>query len=264
MKAKSHIVENERKPDPTRIELVPGIRLGPWQYLRFPKSLLGEESPFNHYGRWRQLLSSLVPSGTFESSGLNDLIDLHPAKFDRQLMLIQCLQNVIAAGTRGSVAEFGCFRGHTAIHLAETMQRLGDVSPFYLLDSFEGLPESEVPEDQDWKTGELAADYEEVRERFDRFANVEVVKGFFSETLPKLPEQGWKFAHVDADLFVSIREVNEWLLDRVVPGGMVVYDDYGLETCKGAKKAVDEALADRSDFIRLFLPTAQYLAIRQQ
>ena len=247
----------------TRLELVPGLRVTPLQYLLFPRSLLGAFSPFNLYGRWRQLLADLVPGRLFEENGLNDVTHEHPGKFDRQLILLQCLRNVIEAKTPGAVMEFGCFRGHTALHLAETMRSLGDSSKLYLFDSFEGLPESAAPEDADWRAGDLAADHQEVVLRFRKFGNVEVVKGFFADVLSGFPNVACKFAHVDADLYVSIREVSEWLLERIVPGGMVIYDDYGFASCEGARKAVDEAMQGRSDFFKLDLPSGQFVALKR-
>lgn len=160
------------------------------------------------------------------------------------------------------MAEFGCYRGHTAIQIIQTMRSLDDHSRLYLFDSFQGFPKSEAPEDASWREGELVADFGEVTRRFEKFENVEIIKGFFNDTLPAFPNVVCKFAHVDADLYISIKQVDRWLLDRMAPGGMIVYDDYGFANCVGAQKAVDEDLGERSDFFKIYLPTGQYLAIK--
>lgn len=208
------------------------------------------------------MLGPLVSEQYYLDAGLENLKDTYPGKVDRQIMVIQCLRNVLLGGAKGIVAEFGCWRGHTAIQMIQTMRSLGDHSKLYLFDSFQGFPKSEAPEDASWREGDLAADFAEVTQRFEKFKNVEIVKGFFSDALLAFPNLVCKFAHVDCDLYVSTKDVNRWLLNRMAPGGAIVYDDYGFSNCVGAKKAVDEDLGERLDFFKLYLPTGQYLAIK--
>ena len=37
----------------------------------------------------------------------------------------------------------------------------------------------------------------------------------------------------------------EFFYDKVVPGGVIVFDDYGWQNCLGVKQAIDEFLNDR-------------------
>jgi len=48
---------------------------------------------------------------------------------------------------------------------------------------------------------------------------------------------------IDGDWYESTKCCLENLYDQVVPGGCLIIDDY--ETCFGAKKAVDEFVAQR-------------------
>ena len=214
-------------------------------------------------GRWRTYLSALAPEVRFTANGLDNVFDRYPGKRDRQLFVIQCLRNVIAGKVPGVVAEFGCFRGHTAVQMVETMRELGDDARVLLFDSFQGMPASPHPGDRHWTPGDMTASVAEVQRRFDRFPNVEIVPGFFQDTLGAFADLKVKLAHVDADLYTSIHEVNQWLLDRMQPGGTIVYDDYGFPTCEGAMQAVDEQMAGRDDYIKFYLPTGQYIAIRR-
>lgn len=252
-----------RKLRKLKLEIVPGYPITPVDLILFRQKILGTAAPFNLYGRWRKLLGPLVPENYFEEAGLENMKEIYPGKFDRQIMVIQSLRNVLNGNGEGVVAEFGSFRGHTAIQIAQAMKAAGDRSKFYLFDSFEGFPASDRPEDVFWKKGDLASNVDEVRKRFSSFENVVIVKGFFKDTLPLQKDIQIKFAHVDADLYSSIREVNKWILDRMIPGGTIVYDDYGFDNCIGAKNAVDEAMEGRSDFLKFYLPTGQYLAIKK-
>ncbi len=218
--------------------------------------------PETIHKRWRGITSSVLDAGHFSAVGLDNVWDRFPGKYDRQVIAATCLRNVCEQGLQGSVMEFGCYNGHTAIQLVQTLRSLEDMSPVLLLDSFEGMPESQHPLDLWWKPGRLKADYESCRARFEEFPRVEVLKGFFDATLEKLPEQRVKFAHIDCDMQKSVRDVHAWLLDRMVAGGVIVYDDYGFESCEGLMQAVDEDIAARPDYVGMSLPTGQYLALR--
>ena len=244
-----------------KFDLVPGFPVSLQDLFRFHDRLLGSATPLSLYGRWRKLLGNLVSQELSTKAGLADTKDRSPGKFDRQIMVIQSLRNVLETRIAGAVAEFGCFRGLTALQMAETMRKMGDSSKFYLFDSFEGFPEISQKEDQAWKKGQLAANYDEVRKRFSVYSNVEVVKGFFSDSLQHCAEPYFKFAHIDADLYTSIKEVNAWLFPRVVPGAVLIYDDYGFYTCEGALKAVDEDMKGRG-FFGIYIPTGQYVAVK--
>ena len=213
--------------------------------------------------RWRTLSSKLVSKTHFDSAGLDDIWKRNPPKLDRQIIVMQSLRNVIDAGIDGVVAEFGCFRGHTAIQMAHTMRDLGDDSRLILFDSFRGMPASDDDDDRYWSEGAMTADEQEVRTRFAGFPGVTVVGGFFADALPGFEDVEVKLAHVDCDMASSVRDVHAWLLDRVVPGGIIVYDDYGFESCVGLMHAVDAVMAERKDYITYSLPTGQYVAIRR-
>jgi O-methyltransferase len=67
-------------------------------------------------------------------------------------------------------------------------------------------------------------------------------KGWFQETLPEKANSIDKIAilRLDGDWYASTKICLEYLFDKVVPGGFIIIDDYGLYS--GCKKAVDEFL----------------------
>ena len=227
-----------------------------------PKIFGNKSEPHVVYKTWREITSKLVSQDYFKAAGLYNVWASYPGKRDRQVMAIQSLQNVISNKIPGAVAEFGCFKGHTAIQIAHTMEKMSDRSQFFLFDSFQGVPASTHPDDSYWQKGALTAEYSVVKMRFAPFKNVEIVKGYFKDVLPSYSNLRIKFAHVDADLYVSIKEVNEWLLGRMELGGIIIYDDYDFETCPGAMKAVDEDLAEHTDFYKWYLPTGKLMAVK--
>lgn len=70
-------------------------------------------------------------------------------------------------------------------------------------------------------------------------------KGWFQETLAKDHEKIGPIAilRLDGDWYASTKVCLEYLFDKVVPGGVIIIDDYG--TYEGCKKAVDEFIENR-------------------
>jgi hypothetical protein len=63
-------------------------------------------------------------------------------------------------------------------------------------------------------------------------ANVELVKGWFDETLPRFLEahpEPVSFVHLDCDIYASSKTVLDCLEPRFVPGSQIVLDDFMLE-----------------------------------
>jgi Macrocin-O-methyltransferase (TylF) len=125
---------------------------------------------------------------------------------------------VKAAGPDGLVLEFGVFRGESINFIA----RRATGRRVFGFDSFEGLP-------TDWGpcragTFSLHGELPPVE------PSVTLVKGWFSETLPPFLRENASavsFLHVDCDLYDSARYVLEQLAERVVPGSVIVFDEFG-------------------------------------
>jgi O-methyltransferase len=70
------------------------------------------------------------------------------------------------------------------------------------------------------------------------------------------------FLHIDLNSPRAEIAVLERLFDRVVPGGVVIFDDYGWQMFHKQKEAEDEFMRRRGHEI-LELPTGQGLVIRR-
>ncbi len=137
-------------------------------------------------------------------------IEGHKTPFD---VLEYCLSK---AEVDGLYLEFGVYSGTTINHIAERISQT-----VHGFDSFEGLPEQwgTVPPGRFHTEGNLP----DVRD------NVELHKGWFEETLPefiKLHPQSVAFIHADADLYSSTKTILFTLKDQIVPGTVIVFDEY--------------------------------------
>jgi O-methyltransferase len=237
----------------------PRFRITLYDFLRKTRNLRGDESPFTLYRDWRK--------GQIERLGLDffkeypeygDFSDKYYGKIDRIGLALSFLD--YALEVEGDVVEFGVHYGHTAVALNRRLQAQGSDKNLWLFDSFEGMPEISNPLDSAWERGDLAAPVEVVERVFKDDERVKIVPGFFSDSLPKHPDLKLAFCHVDADLYESIKECIEYIMPRLSPGGIIVFDDYGFRSCPGAKVAIHEAFDAMNQPVTP-LPTGQAVYI---
>lgn len=85
-----------------------------------------------------------------------------------------------------------------------------------------------------------------------QFTNYDLVEGDILQTLPKYveehPELKIALLHIDVDIYEPSKVALNLLYDRVVRGGLVVFDDYG--TVAGETRAVDEFLRGKDVVIK--------------
>jgi O-methyltransferase len=179
---------------------------------------------------------------------------------DRMFMLLQWLDFALAAP--GEVAEFGVWRGGTALLLRDHLEAQRSNRTLHLFDTFAGLPEANPAKDNYHREGDLADTSEAaVRDLLGAAAGVAIHRGRFEETATAVKRERFCFAHIDADLYSSVLFATDFIFPRLSPGGVIVYDDYGFRTCAGAKAAVDEYFADVVPK-PVYLTTGQCVAIK--
>lgn len=134
------------------------------------------------------------------------------------------------ADSEGLFLEFGVYRGASLNSIAQKLQALGS-GRVYGFDSFAGLPELWANANQD---GDLPAGHFNLTELPKIESNAELVVGYFNETLSTflqdhVGEQGLdqvRFVHLDADLYTSTRDVLTTLGPYILPGCLIVIDDF--------------------------------------
>ncbi len=171
----------------------------------------------------------------------------------------------------GDFVECGVFKGDMAWVIGEVVGA-ANIPQFYLFDSFEGFsPQYSSAEDFPELSGFLEfanqvyrqkGMYEYVRDRFAGNPNFRVIKGFLPEALEGNTPQKIGYLHVDLNSPRAEIAVLEKLFDLVVPGGMVVFDDYGWEVFHKQKEAEDEFMRARGYEI-LELPSGQGLVAKR-
>jgi hypothetical protein len=146
-------------------------------------------------------------------------------RFDQaQVMLhnAEALQVALSAVPTwaGLIAEFGVYRGSSLTTIA---QRFPDVT-VHGFDSFVGLPEAWTGTGKSVGSFDLGGTPPELP-----VDNVEFHVGWFDQTVPKFAaetSEPFRFAHLDADLYSSTKIVFDHLGDRLIPGTVIVFDEY--------------------------------------
>ncbi|MCL2725625.1 MAG: TylF/MycF family methyltransferase [Polyangiaceae bacterium] len=164
-----------------------------------------------------------------------------------------------AAHLDGDIAEVGVYRGGTAKLLAHVAGKAGKT--LHLFDTFSGMPETDVKQDLhqagDFKDTSLAA----VKSFLQSSEAVEYYQGEFPKTAGPVENKRFSFVHVDADIASSVDACCTFFYPRLVPGGVLLFDDYGFTSCPGAKKAVDAFFADKPEPV-MHLVTSQALILK--
>jgi O-methyltransferase len=161
-------------------------------------------------------------------------------------------------GIPGAIVECGTWRGGMIAGMADI---LGAGRCYYLFDSYEGLPPAEEIDGAAalaWQRhtsgpkyhNNCCASEDEARQvmSMSSATNYRLVKGWFDETLPCADVGPIALLRMDADWYGSTKAILDNLAARVVPGGLILVDDY--YTWEGCARAVNECAAARNWMIR--------------
>jgi O-methyltransferase len=179
---------------------------------------------------------------------------------DRCFILLQTLRQ--ALHLQGDVVECGVFRGGTALLEAKIVQKYdtGNRS-LHLFDSFEGMGTT-TPGIDRFQAGDFSRNSAgEVAQLLSPYPFVQFHVGFMPITFEGLRLERVAWAHIDVDIYQSVHDCIRFLYPRLVPGGVMVFDDYGFPSCPGARQAVDEAFTSLPE-VPLCLPTGQCLVTK--
>jgi heptosyltransferase-2 len=177
----------------------------------------------------------------FRESGIETLLD------HSRLLVLSELVELASSETHGDLIELGVYKGGSAAVAGWKLRRAHRERTVHLCDTFAGMSDTldwEFHEKGDFADTSLEAVAARLAGVLPAFP-FRFHRGLFSETLPTLVDQRFCFAHVDADLYQSVREACEFVYPRIAKGGIILFDDYGASTCPGAKKAIDEFFSDK-------------------
>ena len=168
-----------------------------------------------------------------------------------------------ASALEGNFAEFGVYRGGCSWMLLSVLG-LDTQRRLHLFDTFEGIPQSNLAEaERQARFGGRLAD-----------TSAEFVAGLLApwdpiprlwpgdvfDTMPATDTGPLAFAHIDLNAAAPTVHVLEHVYERLVPGGIVVFDDYAFRGYEEQRAAIDESMRERVESV-IALPTGQGLLL---
>ena len=139
----------------------------------------------------------------------------------------------LAAGTpKGCFVEVGVYKGGSALELYAVAKQQG--RDLHLFDTFTGIPVKDLIDRHE--IGDFCdADLDAIRKEMPEAV---IHAGQYPDTHPE-DLKDIAFIHCDCDQYQSYRAVIDRMYPLLVPGGILLFDDYPY--LAGAKKAVDES-----------------------
>lgn len=149
----------------------------------------------------------------------------------------------------GHIIEFGSYLGGNAIFMASVAKQILPGTQVYALDSFEGMPETDKNIDAHNKGDFSDTSHEDLLEYIKQIGlnNLHICKGFFEQTAETILQQAGKIslAHIDCDIYSSVRTSYEMVKSYLVDDGYIVFDDATLSSCTGATEVVEDLVIRR-------------------
>jgi hypothetical protein len=188
------------------------------------------------------------------------------ARNDQERSLLLRLNTLVWAASEalrlpGDFVECGVLRGFCMSVIADYLDFGGIPKQFYLYDTFEGIPPQYDSERHDAPGYREPGLHESVVERFSRYPNVHVVRGVVPDSFAQASPAQIAFLHLDMNSSKSEVAALEALFDRITPGGLIVFDDYGWSAYQAQQVVEDEFMRKRDHRI-LELATGQGLLIK--
>ena len=145
---------------------------------------------------------------------------------------------------------------------------------FYLLDTFTGLDERCLTQEEveqkgsaaaqnanGIKSGVYAEDAKSVHRNFEQWERIRIIEGMVPETLEQVESEQIAFLHLDLNCAQPEVAALEHFWERIVAGGVILLDDYAYVGYHLQKEAMDKAIHALGHEV-LSLPTGQGMIIK--
>lgn len=164
----------------------------------------------------------------------------------------------LVAQLPGDMVECGVYQGATLVSEALYLKQNKISKTLYGCDSFEGFDETVLSEialggshDPQKKIGGFSdTSFGLIQKKLRRLGvheRTNLLKGYFQDTLQQLKDRSFCFVHLDCDLYDSYKTCLDFFYPRLVPGGIILLDEYNDPAWPGCNKAVDEFLHDKQE-----------------
>lgn len=184
---------------------------------------------------------------------------------ERRYVLLSAARSI--ANVPGDSAECGVFRGAASFMILSS--QVHAAKQHHVFDSFEGLS---APDERDkvdpegvhysWQKNDLSTPQAVAEKNLSAFSNVHYHRGWIPARFAEVETRRFSLVHIDVDLYQPTYDSLAFFYPRMNAGGLIVCDDYGFNTCPGAKAAFDDFFAEKPEGV-IHLTTGQALVFKR-
>lgn len=149
----------------------------------------------------------------------------------------------------GHIVEYGSYLGGNAIFMAYLARELYPGMKVYALDTYEGMPSTDLGVDLHRKGDFSDASFENLQSYIDelKLDNLVLVKGLIENTNEEVMRMAGaiSLAYIDCDIAPAIKASYDGVKPYMVEGGYIVFDDATLSSCLGATEVVEDLVIRR-------------------
>lgn len=165
----------------------------------------------------------------------------------------------------GDILEAGAGSGGSARLMLNCLADSKIKKQVWLLDTFAGYQKVDSSKDgQHMHLNDCRGSSQEEVKRLlaDQAASVRIIKGLIPGTLEQVSADKLCFAHIDVNLYEPTLTASNFVLERLVQGGIILFDDYCWPATYGARRAIDEVCANHRQEIICIPESTQAFLIR--
>tara|TARA_A100001015_G_scaffold210138_1_gene235440 strand:+ start:1599 stop:2357 length:759 start_codon:yes stop_codon:yes gene_type:complete len=135
----------------------------------------------------------------------------------------------------GNILDIGCLKGGAGF----VMSKINKKGNTYLIDTFDGLIENEnYHKKEHFVFGDV--EFVENRIKLLNLKNTKVIKGRFPKGAVKyIKGERFKLCHIDVNTYNSTKSAFNYVKNKIIKDGIIIFDDYGIYSTDGVKKFVD-------------------------
>lgn len=158
----------------------------------------------------------------------------------------------------GDFVECGVYAGTGVKTVVDYLGGTAFAKPFWAYDTYDYNP---VPGHA--FEGQQPGFYEQVKSRFAGYDQVRLIKGLIPNVFDEHCPEQIAYLHIDLNNAPAEIATLERLFDRVVTGGVVIFDDYEWAGIYRPQKLAEDAWLDARQYRMTPLPTGQGFVIKR-